>query len=455
MHSTILLNRLERLYPRRIDLSLDRMERLLKALGNPERRLPPVVHVAGTNGKGSTIAFIRAIAEANNQRVHVYTSPHLIKFHERIVLAGTTITEERLIDCLEHVERVNDGQCITAFEITTAAALVAFSETPADLLLLETGLGGRLDATNVVKKPVATVITSISLDHVSYLGGTISAIAGEKAGILKPNVTCVVAPQDAAAFQVIEHRARALSVPLRVVGRDYLVHQLGSRFIYQDATRRVDLPTPSLKGRHQLENAGTAIATAGVVFGEALTNHQLERGVTQARWPARLEQLTLGSLLANVNRGTEIWLDGGHNVGGSRAVAHALSELPDVETHLIWGMMEARDAGAVISPFKGLVSHVYTVRIPNESGAFSAGALASTAAAEGFAATVTSGVSEALRLSQGDSGRPNRVIIFGSLYLAGHVLSLNATEQTYFAEDLEAVSTIPASNTSALEPSSV
>ena len=273
--STTLLERLKALHPRSIDLSLGRIERLLAALGHPERRLPPVVHVAGTNGKGSLIAFLRAIAEALGRRVHVYTSPHLVNFHERIVLAGpggaALIAEARLVDCLARAEAANAGELITLFEITTAAAFLAFAETPADLLLLETGLGGRLDATNVVAKPLATAITPVSIDHVSFLGYTLGAIAGEKAGILKLGVPCIVARQEEEALHVIEARAEAIGAPLHVFGRDFDAFEQHGRLIFQTASRLIDLPLPRLNGRHQIDNAGAAIATASVTFGDALT----------------------------------------------------------------------------------------------------------------------------------------------------------------------------------------
>jgi dihydrofolate synthase / folylpolyglutamate synthase len=441
--STTLLERLKGLHPRSIDLSLGRIERLLAALDDPERRLPPVVHVAGTNGKGSLIAFVRAIAEALGKRVHVYTSPHLVNFHERIVLAGpggaAPIAEEVLVDCLARAEAANGGELITLFEITTAAALLAFAEVPADLMLLETGLGGRLDATNVVEKPLVTAITPISIDHVSFLGNTLSAIAGEKAGILKPGVPCVVARQEPEALEMIEARAEAIGAPLHVFGRDFDVFEQHRRLIFQTASRRIDLPLPCLNGRHQIGNAGAAIATANVVFGDALTNDALERGLTQAEWPARLERLPAGALYTYVSEGTEIWLDGGHNAAGGQAIAHALAEFDEREpraVHLIWGMMETKDADAVIAPFKGLVEHVYTVPIPHEANAFSEGALAEIAASEGFEVTATSAVPRALLLSQAALRRPGRVLICGSLYLAGHVLKLHGNQRRSLANAL-------------------
>jgi dihydrofolate synthase/folylpolyglutamate synthase len=430
--SITLLERLKALHPQSIDLSLGRIERLLAALDHPECRLPPVVHVAGTNGKGSLIAFVRAIAEALGKRVHVYTSPHLVNFHERILLArpdgGTPITEDGLVDCLARAEAANAGELITFFEITTAAAFLAFAESPADLLLLETGLGGRLDATNVIEKPLATSITPISIDHVSFLGNTLAAIAAEKAGILKPGVPCIVGRQEAEALQVIEARAQEIGAPLHVFGRDFDVFEQHRRLTFQTASRLIDLPLPRLNGRHQIDNAGAAIATASVAFGDALTIESIEHGLTHAEWSARLERLGEGALHQYVGEGTEIWLDGGHNEAGGQAIAHALGEFEERvprAVHLIWGMMETKDAHAFIAPFKGLVERVYTVPIPEEANAFSAEALAEIAASEGFDVTPASGVAHALMQSRAALGRPGRVLICGSLYLAGHVLKLH------------------------------
>jgi dihydrofolate synthase/folylpolyglutamate synthase len=442
--SATLLERLKQLHPKSIDLSLGRMERLLAALGHPERRLPPVVHVAGTNGKGSLIAFLRAIAEGMGRRVHVYTSPHLVNFHERIVLAGPSgaapIEEAALVECLARAEAANSGELVTLFEITTAAAFLAFADTPADLLLLETGLGGRLDATNVVDKPLVTAITPISIDHVSFLGDTIAAIAGEKAGILKPGVPCVVARQEPAALAVIEARARELGAPLHEAGRDWDVFEQQGRLIFQTATTLLDLPLPRLNGRHQIDNAGAAIAVASLVFGNALTQPAIEWGLTHAQWPARLERLGAGALSDEVGDGTELWLDGGHNEAGGKVVAQALAELDErvaVPMHLIWGMMETKDAHAFLAPFKGLVERVYTVPIPEEPGAFRAEDLAAIAAAEGFAVTATGGVPEALSLSRAAlAGRPARVLICGSLYLAGNVLRLHTGEAVESREEI-------------------
>jgi dihydrofolate synthase/folylpolyglutamate synthase len=430
--SDTLLERLKKLHPQSIDLSLGRIERLLARLGNPQDHLPPVLHVAGTNGKGSFLAFTRAIAEALGKGVHVYTSPHLVHFHERIVLAGPhgsgPIAEDFLVDCLARAEAANGGELITLFEITTAAAFLAFAETPADLLLLETGLGGRLDATNVVVKPALTAIMPVSIDHVSFLGETLTEIAGEKAGILKPGVTCVVGRQEQGAFQVIEARAELVGAPLHVAGRDFDMYEQQGRLVFQTPSRLIDLPLPRLTGRHQIDNAGTAIAAATLLFGDALTARALEHGLTHAEWPARMERLVVGGLHAYVADGTEIWLDGGHNAAGGQVTAHALAELDERvprPVHLIFGMMDTKDAHAYIAPFKGLVERIYTVPIPEEPNAFGAEALAEIARAEGFDVVPTSGLPDALTRSQAALQGPGRVLICGSLYLAGHTLKLH------------------------------
>lgn len=430
--SDTLLERLKKLHPQSIDLSLGRIERLLARLGNPQDKLPPVLHVAGTNGKGSFLAFTRAVAEALGKGVHVYTSPHLVHFHERIVLAGphgsAPIAEDLLVDCLARAEAANDGELITLFEITTAGAFLAFAETPADLLLLETGLGGRLDATNVVAKPALTAITPVSIDHVSFLGDTLAEIAGEKAGILKPGVPCVVGRQEQEAFRAIERRAEQVGAPLHVAGRDFDMYEQQGRLVFQTASRLLDLPLPRLTGRHQIDNAGTAIAASSLLFGDALTARALEQGLTHAEWRARLERLAVGGLHAYVADGTEIWLDGGHNAAGGKVIAHALAELDERvprPVHLIFGMMDTKDAQAFIAPFKGLIERVYTVPIPDEPNAFDTDALAEIVRAEGVDVVATSGLPDALTRSQAALQGPGRVLICGSLYLAGHTLKLH------------------------------
>jgi dihydrofolate synthase/folylpolyglutamate synthase len=439
LSSSAILDRLKRLHPKAIDLSLDRIQRLLDRLGHPERRLPPVVHVAGTNGKGSVIAFLRAITEAYGKQVQVYTSPHLVNFHERIFLPGpfgaAPISEDVLIECLTRAEEANAGEPIKFFEITTAAAFLAFADSPADLLLLETGLGGRLDATNVLAKPAVTAITPVSIDHVSFLGNTMSAIASEKAGILKPGVPCVLARQTVEGLRVIEARANEIGAPLHVFGRDFDLLERDRQLIFQTSTKVLCLPSPRLKGRHQFHNAGTAIAIAEVVFGNVRVD-AIRRGLLEVKWPARLELLTAGSLHEYVSESTELWLDGGHNIAGAQVIARALTEFDDNawrKNHLIWGMIDSKDARGVIAAFKGVVEDIYAVTIPGETNAFSADALADIAAAEGFGATAANSVQHALLLSQAAFRGPGRVLFFGSLYLAGHVLTLHFNQQRWRA----------------------
>lgn len=446
MSSTTLLERTKSFHPQLIDLSLERMKRLLAAIDNPQRRLPSVVHVAGTNGKGSVIAFVRAIAEGMGKRVHAYTSPHLIDFHERIALAGQDgarpIAETALVDCLARAEEANNGELITSFELATAAAFLAFAETPADLLLLETGLGGRLDATNVVENPVATILTPVSIDHVSFLGNTVEAIAEEKAGILKGGVPCIVGRQKAAALEVIRSKAEAIRAPLQTFGRDFRVSECRRRLIVETAVREFDLPLPSLLGRHQIDNAGTAIATAMVVFGEGLADSDAARGMLTTTWPARLELLPPGVLDNYVNKGTEIWLDGGHNAAGAEVIAAALTELNNGASrpvHLIWGMLDTKDARSVIAQFRGVIDRVYTVPIPDERNAYSAEVLAVIAASEDFEVTVARSVPHALLMSQAALGSPGRVLIWGSLYLAGHVFKLHGGDSSLLAKDMNPV----------------
>ncbi|MDB5569214.1 MAG: bifunctional folylpolyglutamate synthase/dihydrofolate synthase, partial [Hyphomicrobiales bacterium] len=297
------------LHPKKIDLSLGRTQALLDALGNPERRLPPVVHVAGTNGKGSTTAFMRAMLEADGKRVHVYTSPHLVRFHERIRLAGALVDEARLAAAFEACERANAGAPITVFEITTVAAFLLFAQVPADVLLLEVGLGGRFDSTNVIERPAATVITPVSIDHVEFLGDTLAKIAFEKAGVLKTGAPAIVSWQEPEAQDVIERQAFRVGAPVTLAGRDYNCWEERGRLVFEDARGLMDLPAPRLPGRHQFENAATAIAALRAVWPD-FPQRAFEDGLRHVQWPARLQQLTRGALAARAPAGAELWLDG-------------------------------------------------------------------------------------------------------------------------------------------------
>ncbi|HEU0062044.1 MAG TPA: folylpolyglutamate synthase/dihydrofolate synthase family protein [Hyphomicrobiaceae bacterium] len=426
------LAELKGLHPRRIDLSLGRIERLLEKLGHPQNRLPPVIHVAGTNGKGSLTAYLKAMLQAAGRRVHVYTSPHLIRFHERIELAGAgdraqPIAEAALVDYLTRAEQANAGDVVTFFEITTAAAFLAFAEHPADALILEVGLGGRLDATNVVSRPALSVITPISLDHTEWLGATIDEIAREKAGILKPGVRAVISQQPFEALGAIAACAQAVGAPLTIWGQDYEAFEQRGRLIYQSAEQLMDLPLPALIGQHQIVNAGTAIAAAqhlkALGLGEASS---IERGLVEVRWPARMQRLAKGPLAQRIDNGSELWLDGGHNPAGGAAIAQTLGELEErapKPVGLVLGMLDSKDAAGFLAPFAGLVRHVRTVPIAGTEAAQDATALAGVAANMGLAARPAADVESAvLELMEADAA-PIRILICGSLYLAGQVLS--------------------------------
>lgn len=418
--SDAILARLMSLHPKVIDLSLDRMHVLLAKLGHPERALPPVIHVAGTNGKGSTQAMIRAGLEAAGQRVHAYTSPHLARFHERIRVAGEFISEPDLIALLEEVERVNGTGPITFFEVTTATAFLAYARTAADALLLEVGLGGRFDATNVIARPALCVITPVSLDHQQYLGDTVAEIAGEKAGILKRGVPCVVGPQLPEGLAAIEARAEALSAPLLVANRDWQSRRERDRLIYEDDRGLLDLPLPVLPGPHQIENAGAAIAALRHFgHGEAAC----EAAVSRAFWPARMQKLRHGPLVEAAPQ-AELWLDGGHNPAAGQALAGTLDLLPTRPTHAICGMLNTKDVQGFLRPLGRHLRSLHAVSIPGEAATLSAYETAAAARACGMSASEAGSVMEALRAILATDPQA-RVVICGSLYLAGSVLREN------------------------------
>jgi dihydrofolate synthase/folylpolyglutamate synthase len=430
-----ILARLLALHPKRIDLSLDRMLRLLDALGHPERDLPPVIHVAGTNGKGSTVAFMRAILEAAGRRVHVYTSPHLVRFNERFRLGqqdgGVLVSDEELAGVLAECEAANAGEPITVFEIETAAAFLLFSRNPADVLLLEVGLGGRLDATNVVEYPAATVITPISLDHVEFLGGTIAQIAAEKAGIIKRAVPVIVASQPREALAVIERQAARLRAPIRIAGEHWSATEERGRLVYQDDDGLLDLPAPRLYGRHQFENAGVAITALRAAVGLRPPPAAFETGVAKADWPARMQRLAQGRLAALVPAGGELWLDGGHNADGGRAIANALADLEERVSRplvLVVGMLATKDPETFLRNFTGLARRIVTIPIPDQDKTLSADAIAEIARAIGFPVHAATDVEDALAaIARGGYDPPPRILITGSLYLAGEVLAVNGT----------------------------
>ncbi|TNC61959.1 bifunctional folylpolyglutamate synthase/dihydrofolate synthase [Rubellimicrobium roseum] len=408
-----------RLHPKIIDLTLARVERLLAALGHPERRVPPVVHVAGTNGKGSTVAMIRAGLEAQGDLCHVYTSPHLARFHERIRLAGELIGEEHLMAVLDRCMEANGEEPITFFEITTCAAFQAFAETPADWTLLEVGLGGRLDATNVVDRPRLTVITPVDMDHQQYLGDTLGKIAGEKAGIIKRGVPVVVSRHHPEALEVIEARAARMGAPVLAYGQQWHAGVEDGRLVYRDERGLLDLPLPNLPGPHQIINAGTALAAMREL---GLSDEACEAGVTRAEWPARMQRLR-GPLAEMVGPG-ELWLDGGHNPAAGEAIAATLTGMPPARTHLVCGMLNTKDVGGFMQPLAGVAERLWAVSIPNEANTLPAEVTAEHAREAGLTADVADGVREAIAAATGMGAQ--RILICGSLYLAGHVLRSGA-----------------------------
>ena len=430
-----ILARLTALHPKRIDLSLGRIERLLAALGHPERKLPPVIHVAGTNGKGSTVAFLRAMLEAAGQRVHVYTSPHLVRFNERIRLGaageGRLVTDAEFIDALEQCERANEGAAITVFEITTAAALLLFSRHAADILILEVGLGGRLDATNVVERPLASVITPVSVDHTDFLGESLSQIAAEKAGIIKSGVPVFVSAQHRDAMEVIERQAARMKAPVRIAGEDWTATEERGRLVYQDDNGLIDLPAPKLYGRHQFENAGLAIATLRGLPDLKVPLGAFEDGMVKAEWPARMQRLGQGRLAELAPPGSELWLDGGHNPDGGRIIAAALADLEERVSRplvLIVGMLTTKDNVGFLRNFAGLARKLIAVPVPDQDKGMAAEELSAVARDAGLSATSRDDVTSALDAvgKLGLDPAP-RILITGSLYLAGEVLKANGT----------------------------
>ena len=432
--SDTVLRRLLSLHPKKIDLALDRILRLLGNLGDPHLRLPPVIHVAGTNGKGSACAFMRAMLEAQGLKVHTHTSPHLVRFHERIRIGGKLISEEALVSLLEEVEQVNAGREITFFEITAAAMFLAFARHAADVTILEVGLGGTYDATNVVPHPAMTVIQPVGMDHKEFLGDDLGGIAAEKAGIIKKGAPLVVGPQVEIAHDVILARADRLGVPVYEFGQDFVSRPEHGRMVYEDQQGLLDLPLPKLVGRHQIENAGVAIAAlrhAGLGWG---TDAGIERGLSTVEWPARLQRLHKGPLVETAPRGAEVWLDGGHNPHGAEAVSRAMADMEengDRPLYLICGMLANKDALGYLRTFNGLARHVVTVGIPGEEASMGAGALYDMARRAGLDSAPAEDLDDAMlqihawtRLD--DESTPPRILICGSLYLAGKVLADNS-----------------------------
>ncbi len=419
LSSDAILERMMTLHPKVIDLTLDRVHRLLGLLGNPERAIPPAIHIAGTNGKGSTQAMIRAGLEAAGKSVHAYTSPHLARFHERIRLAGDLISEPALTALLDECVERNGPDEITFFEITTCAAFLAFARTPADWTLLEVGLGGRLDATNVIT-PRLSIITPVSMDHESFLGDTLPKIANEKAGIIKRGIPVIVGPQHPDGLEVIETTAARLGAPILAHGQHWQVWEERGRLIYQDETGLLDLPLPNLPGPHQIQNAGAAItALRHLGHDEAAC----QAAVTRAEWPARMQRLRHGPLI-NLAPQAELWLDGGHNPAGGEAIAATLASMPARDTHLVCGMLNTKDVTGYMRPLAPQVTRLHAVSIPGEKNTLPAEATRDAAQSAGIEATTAASVAEAIATITATNPQA-RILICGSLYLAGHILREN------------------------------
>lgn len=420
--SDLILARMMALHPKIIDLTLDRVWRLLKALGNPQNDLPPVIHIAGTNGKGSTQAMIRAGLEGAGHRVHAYTSPHLARFHERIRLAGRLISESDLSEILDECYAANDGASITYFEITTVAAILAMARCPADYTLLEVGLGGRLDATNVVT-PRLSIITPVDLDHQQFLGETLAEIAGEKAGIIKRGVPVVIARQHQIAEDVIETRAVGLGAQMMSQGQHWHVSTEQGRLVFQDETGLADLPRPALRGPHQINNAGTALAALRHLGIDEVGQHA---AMTNAAWPARMQKMQGGAINPRAPQ-AEIWLDGGHNPAAGQALANTLAELPPRETRLIAGVLNTKDVAGFLRPLATMAKDLTAVAIPGEANTLPPDTIVAAATAVGIGAQTAPDFETALAQIAQDTPMA-RIVICGSLYLAGHVLRLDTAD---------------------------
>ncbi len=431
------IERLMALHPKGFDLSLDRIRRLLARLGDPQDRMPPVIHIAGTNGKGSAAAFTRALMEAAGYRVHVHTSPHLVNWSERYRMAaeggGRLVSDDIFADAIVRVAAANRGETITVFEILTAVMFVLFSEHPADAAVVEVGLGGRFDATNVIARPAVSVIMPISLDHEAYLGDRVELIAAEKAGIIKKGAPVVVGSQDSEfARAVLIETAERLNCPLYVYGQDFLAFEENGRMVYQDETRLLDLPLPRLPGRHQYANASTAIAAVKAA-GFAIPAEAVAKAMGSVEWPGRLQRLANGKLAEWAPEGAELWLDGGHNPGAGTVIAEAMAEQEERferPLFLISGMINTKDQAGYFRAFEGMARHVFTVPVAMSEAGVPADELAIRAGEAGLSAEPVSSVENALKLLRetwDDTEAPPRILICGSLYLAGEVLALNGT----------------------------
>lgn len=426
------------LHPKGFDLSLERVTRLLDVLGNPHLKLAPVIHIAGTNGKGSASAFCRAILEAAGLCVHVHTSPHLVRWHERYRMGakggGELVEDQAFAQALRRVAKANDGRKITVFEILTAVGFLLFSEHPADAVIMEVGLGGRFDATNVIQNPAVSLIMPVSMDHEAYLGDSVEKIAMEKAGIMKLGRPVVIGQQPFQnAKDVLTELAKRSGGPLSVYGQDFLAFEEHGRMVYQDETGLMDLPLPSLVGRHQIANAAAAIKAVRMA-GFDVTDEAIERSMSIAAWPARMQRLKHGELVDIAPRGAEIWLDGGHNPGAGIVIAEALAgrdEASERPLFMITGMINTKDSKGYFEAFEGLVKHVYTVPVAGSDAGVAPEMLALSAQNAGLSAEPVSSVANALALLREnfdpDETAP-RILIGGSLYLAGEVLRDNGTQ---------------------------
>ena len=431
------IERLMTLHPKGFDLSLDRIRRLLDRLGNPQDRLPPVIHVAGTNGKGSATAFSRALLEAEGHLVHVHTSPHLVNWHERYRMAapggGRLVADDMLADAIARVADANRGETITVFEILTAVTFLLFSEHPADAAIIEVGLGGRFDATNVIARPAVSLIMPISLDHEAYLGDRVELIAAEKAGIIKPGSPVIVGAQEhEEALEVILETADRLGSPVLVYGQDFLAYEENGRLIYQDDDGLMDLSPPRLTGRHQIANAAAAIAAVKAA-GFDVSHASADRAMQSVDWPGRMQRLPEGRLSGLAPKGAEVWLDGGHNPGAGLAIAEALTEQEERfprPLFLISGMINTKDQTGYFDAFRGIARHVYTVPVSMSEASVDNAELAARAAEAGLSAEPVASVENALKLLR-DTWSPEevapRILIGGSLYLVGAVLDENGT----------------------------
>lgn len=435
MRADALIDELSSIHPKGFDLSLDRIRNLLSRLGDPQHRIPPAIHIAGTNGKGSTIAFCRAILEAQGKTVHVHTSPHLVRWHERFRLGarggGTFVDDDVLAGAIERVAAANGGEPITVFEILCAVMFVLFAENPADYSLIEVGLGGRFDATNVIEHPLVSVITNIALDHEAFLGDRVELIAREKAGIIKRGHPVAIGPQTDSVRAILEEAVLDLGAPSLVAGSDFTFFEQGGRFIFQDDTGLLDLPLPRLRGIHQLANAATAIA-AMRVSGIPVSESAFERAMETASWPGRMERLKSGKLTRELPEGVELWIDGGHNPAAGSAIAAVLADLDEIApmpVFLVAGMLTSKQPTGFFEAFTGLAEHVFTVPITTSQAGYPARELAELAAQRGIPASACLSVPDALTAISGllDAGESARVLICGSLYLVGEVLEKNGT----------------------------